>query len=136
MKQKIYLSWEAIEQKIRSFAEQIKDPSKLHIVTVWRGGVIPAIMLQHFLGNKQIKTSIANFQSYDGASKKVEWIWKNETLENETVCFVDDIIDTGNTRNKVLSSLGKKCSLEFYCYDNFTNKNPNVWIVFPWESDL
>lgn len=141
-KDKIQLSWNDVERYADNLAKEIKsslvEPSSFEIVTVTRGGLVPATLVAHRLGIKKV------------------WVITKELIEEpimnvsmpdtkKRLFFIDDIYDTGKTyqhmRNLLFDYDFKPCFLimktvpnverpTFY-YGQIIHKN--YWVIFPWE---
>jgi len=119
--EKIYLSWNDVDDAVKSLVHQIKKSKKKigSINGLARGGLIPAVILSHRLG--------IPFMSEDN--------------DNEGyVLIVDDICDTGTTLecytkydSILTATLHYKQSAivkpDFY----YSLAPEDKWIVYPWE---
>ena len=125
-----FSSWEDVADGIKILAEKIKKEVDIRditeIVGIARGGLIPAVMLSHFLGIKysaEVSLSLMN---------------------SDKVIIIDDIADSGRTfenivigNQTIICSLymrSKRCSKKtrdnlIYAYE----VNNDDWLVFPWE---
>lgn len=117
--EKIYLTWRDIEDAIESIAYRIKT-SKIEfssITGLYRGGLVPAVMLSHKLN-----------------------IPYKETPSIGNILVVDDICDSGNTLRKFTNEPNiytatihhkQSASVEpNFWYSLVQDKD---WIVYPWE---
>jgi len=128
MKEKVFYSWEWLDKVIMELGETILSSStEIEYVTgVPRGGLVPAVMLSHYMNKK--------FKPY------------NECLEmtnnaRQKVLVVDDISDSGETLLKAETFGFQTATLtvrhstifypDFYC-DKIENDS---WLVFPWERE-
>ena len=111
---KLYLSWDDIETLVDHLCENI-DLSKLNITSVTgleRGGLIPAVMISHRLN--------------------IPYVYSIDS----TTLVVDDICDTGETLNRIITPLtavlhykkAAKHKPTFYALEVGDD-----WIVYPWE---
>ena len=84
MKNKLYLSWNWVDENLIKLSEIIKDSiSEYEYVTgIPRGGLIPGVCLSHTIGLKY--TSYKDALNFSKTDKK-------------KVLVVDDICDTGHT---------------------------------------
>lgn len=114
---KIYLSWDDIEDLVNTLCLRIQD-SKLPINSVMgikRGGLIPAVMVSHRLNIPYVESINAN------------------TL------VIDDICDTGETLKGLVTGiptavLHHKPHTSVFTPSIFAEEhNGNEWIIYPWE---
>lgn len=119
--EKLYLSWQDIDDAINSLAHRIKE-SNITITSIYgipRGGLIPAVILSHRLDIPLFKPG------YD--------------ILVGSVLIVDDICDTGETLEKystfntVTIHHKQTASVEPTFWHSLTKDN--VWIVYPWENN-
>jgi GTP cyclohydrolase I len=104
-----HLSWQECQQAAGALREQLLDKRLLRLYGVPRGGVPVALLL------------------YRGGADGLELVHKPE----ESDVVVDDIVDSGRTRDRFTSKYGKP----FFALTDFL-RVPLVgkeWIVFPWE---
>ncbi len=136
------ISYTEIDNACFKIAEKIKSENcpNYTIVAVSRGGLVPAAIVSHYLGYKDIK--FIRLSSYSNEKQHSEIVdTTTDIIENSPSTYIiDDICDSGDT----LQYLKRK-------YPNtriFTliNKNPTIlpdyypisepsglWIHFPWE---
>ena len=119
--EKIYLSWNDIEDAIVSLAHQIKNSNETieAITGLPRGGLIPAVLLSHKLGLPYV----SSHNDFDGY---------------ENVLVVDDICDSGETLKEhhqffTTATIHYKQTAivkpDFY----YSLAPRDKWIVYPWE---
>ena len=122
---KLYLTWEDIENQITDLAEQISK-SQENIIAIYglpRGGLIPAVLLSHKLGVKYVN----------------EWPLIKDLYHPDNVLIVDDICDSGKTlkgyNNYPTATLHYKPSAvtKPTFYSDIAEED--VWIVYPWENE-
>jgi hypoxanthine phosphoribosyltransferase len=122
---KLYLTWEDIENQITDLAEQISK-SQENIIAIYglpRGGLIPAVLLSHKLGVKYVN----------------EWPLLKHLYHPDNVLIVDDICDSGKTlkgyNNYPTATLHYKPSAvtKPTFYSDIAEED--VWIVYPWENE-
>lgn len=131
-----------IKNACKDIADKIKPENleKITIVAVARGGLVPATIIAHLLGIKDIK--FIRLSSYSNEHQQSELIDTtfDEIPNAETTYIIDDICDSGKT----LLYLRKKYPLAKICV--VINKNQTIkpdfapitepaglWINFPWE---
>lgn len=121
MMEKIYLSWDEIEDAVESLAHQIKQSGKKigSMDGLARGGLIPAVMLSHKLG--------------------IPFMNENNNDEGY-ILIVDDICDTGETlgyydiHDYILTATIHHKQTAMVEPDFYYSLAPeNKWIVYPWE---
>ena len=132
----IHLDWQDIEAYVNVLTEIIKNfiPHwrECEIVTIARGGLVPATIIAHRLGIKNIT------------------VWKEGMCsklmpdEDKKILFIDDILDTGKTLLKMKDALfnynesycflvKKETGIPFSNIVYYGGVLPNKWVVFPWE---
>ena len=131
-----------IKNACKDIADKIKSENleKITIVAVARGGLVPATIIAHLLGIKDIR--FIRLSSYANDHQQSELIDTtfDEIPNAETTYIIDDICDSGET----LLYLRKKYPLAKICV--VINKNSTIkpdfapitepaglWINFPWE---
>ena len=121
------VDWNEIESLVAILSKKILKLQKnfSSITTLSRGGLIPSRLLADHLGIKKIFVD----------KKKIS----SDSL------FVDDIFDTGDTFNKIISKVDNPSKLVFVTlyarkgkkYPNqliYAKKtNNNAYVVFPWD---
>ena len=121
------VNWDDIESIIKKLSRKIKNlPQNFDsISTIGRGGLVPSRLLADNLGIKKIKVD----------SKKIS----SDSL------FVDDIYDSGNTFEKIVSKVDNP--LNFVYVTLFARKGEKLpkqliygkktvgkqYVVFPWD---
>ena len=119
--EKIYLSWDDVNDAVESLAHQIKNSNE-HIEAITglpRGGLIPAVLLSHKLGLPYVNLS-------------------NDCEGHENVLVVDDICDSGETLKEyhqffTTATIHYK-QLAIVKPDFYYSLAPeDKWIVYPWE---
>lgn len=146
------LSWQTIHEGVDIIAHMMKAQKPHLIVGIARGGLIPATLLSHKLN---IPMEVIHASSYEGTRRTLERPtqiegWKKEYAAKH-VAIVDDIMDTGNTWDAILYGDGrtarsidatlftlvKKTDARFINFGNYFAQVPSdVWVKFPWESEL
>jgi hypoxanthine phosphoribosyltransferase len=118
--EKIYISWDEIENAVESLAHQIRTSSfkPSYIKGIQRGGLIPAVLLSHKLNIPLITNGI---------------------LDN-SVLVIDDICDSGKT---IFETQKYKCFTATIHHKQSAITKPDFyyslvpedkWIVYPWEN--
>ncbi len=140
----IALSWESIHHAIDALTYEIMFNKPEVIVGVARGGLIPATMLSNRLN---IPMKVVSAQSYTGTRRTIggrtEIVGWDPSFSSDKVLFVDDILDTGETKAAIdLMDLSRKVRYAtivnkrplLHPTAHFITVDPSVWIKFPWES--
>jgi hypoxanthine phosphoribosyltransferase len=161
MSNKLPLNWQDIQHLVQEIARQIQTSGwKPDIVIgVDRGGLVPSVMLSHYLGipHESIKVSLRDNVSTESL------LWAPEmALEGKNILLVDDINDSGATQAWIRKDWADSVAGVDPCFDDnfwhdeirwaslvdneasvetsdFTGMSVNkmeqdVWIDFPWES--
>lgn len=161
MSDKLSLSWQDIQHLAQDIARQIQtsDWRPDLVIGVDRGGLVPSVMLSHYLNvpHASVKVSLRD----GGECESLTWA-PEEALEGKKILIVDDINDSGATQAWLRKDWAESVAgLDPYFDDNFwhdeirwaslvdneassetsdfagmsVNKLENdVWIDFPWES--
>ena len=120
---KIYLTWNDVEDAVTSLAYQIKTSGKSieAIAGLPRGGLIPAVLLSHKLDLPYVDIM-------------------GDCEEYEHILIVDDICDSGVTL-KQYHQLFPTATIHYkqtaIVEPNFFYSlvSESVWIVYPWERE-
>lgn len=136
------ITFTEIKNACKDIADKIKSENleKITIVAVARGGLVPATIIAHLLGIKDIKfIRLSSYSNEHQQSELVDTTF-DEIPNAETTYIIDDICDSGAT----LLYLRKKYPLAKICV--VINKNQTIkpdfapitepaglWINFPWE---
>lgn len=116
---KIYISWQEVEDAIAAIADQIKAKNiKINFIKgVQRGGLVPAVLLSHKLNIPMISNGVMS----------------------DDVLVVDDICDSGQT---IADLKNYKCYTATIHHKQSATATPDFyhslvpedkWIVYPWE---
>lgn len=144
----IYYDYPTFVEDIKVLAEKCREFQPDAIVAVARGGVTPAHFLATALDVRMLFSLVATH--YDGTEKMEEVaLYHLPTLHDVSrVLVVDEIVDTGETMEKVLAELGKAYpALSFKSAALFQKKEavhqahywlkePADWIDFFWTRDV
>ena len=96
------ISWDQFHKDVNDLALKLNgNPcAEWPILAIGRGGLVPAVMLSHMLGNGQ-RVYGFDHQSYEGADKATRiWMQKWPPFEKgafEELLVVDDLVDSGAT---------------------------------------
>lgn len=156
----ISVSWNDINRIVEKFSKNFSEANKPdYIVTIQRGGLIPAVILSHEINVRDIIVVDARITIDDEINScKVTPVLKENVnlniLENKKIVIIDDILGSGETLNLVLDNIKKYNPKEakiFVCYLNEVNFNNSQfkqgdllndiqigkivdrWVMFPWE---
>ncbi len=121
------------------------------IVSITRGGLVPAAIIARELGIRKIETvCIASYHEYKDQGELVVLKQISEKLVNETggkgdgILVIDDLTDTGATAKKVREMLPNAHIATVYAKpsgvpfaDTFvTEVSQDTWIYFPWDMEM
>lgn len=142
---KIYLTWQDVEECIARIYNEIcwtlVNPRSFEIVTVIRGGLIPATLLAHKLNIERIHVIPKIHPTQEEFIKDLIILPSTKTK----LLFIDDIYDTGKTyqqiRNVLFEYDFKPCFLVMkHAPQNIPQPYypgrtmfSDQWVVFPWE---
>jgi xanthine phosphoribosyltransferase len=128
-----------VAQKI---AQNCDDPTKLTLVAVSRGGLVPTQLIAYKLDARDIR--VLKLASYDDENHRGEICnFSTDRLEDDTnVWFIDDLADSGATvryirqhyphaRIGTLLSKSRCTDLPDVCAQS--GLAPDVWLMFPWD---
>jgi len=128
MKNKEFYSWEWLNKTVMELGEQILASNNeiKYITGIPRGGLIPAVMLSHYMNVK--------FRPYNE-------VLELTTGERQKVLVVDDISDSGDTLltaekyGFITATLTVRYSTIFFPDFYIHNIEDERWLVFPWERE-
>ncbi len=148
MENKLYLSWEELEDLVTKLAEQITasgfKPDCLVGIAV--GGLIPLAILSRRLNNKNVTTITA--RSYENGVQNDLHISTKPGLDltGKSVLLIDEIADSGRTLTEIGKLLKETYSVgeikiatvavrsdKSKLTPEFHVLTATQWIVFPWE---
>jgi xanthine phosphoribosyltransferase len=149
MPEKVFpVSWDQFHRDARALAWRLNGAGPFQaIVTVTRGGLVPAAIVARELGVRLIETICIS--SYNHTQQGPLKVLKGVAPElahkrGEGVLIVDDLVDTGKTARVVRDLLPNAHFATVYAkpmgrpmVDTFiTEVSQDTWICFPWESSL
>ncbi len=161
MSNKLSLSWQDIQHLAQEIARQIQtsDWRPDLVIGVDRGGLVPSVMLSHYLNvpHASVKVSLRD----GGECESLTWA-PEMVLDGKNILLVDDINDSGATQAWLKEDWASSVAgVDHMFTENFwhdeirwaslvdneasdetsdfagmsVNKLENdVWIDFPWES--
>ena len=136
MTEKLYVTWEEINELVFKLYKELEDKDIDKVVGISRGGLIPGVMLSHWLnaGFEPLE-----WQTRDGEFQdRIKANGFNKNLKG--TIFVDDICDSGLTIKQIKelvpnsrwAVLHQKADIELE-YVAKTLYNDDRWVVYPWE---
>jgi xanthine phosphoribosyltransferase len=142
------VSWEQFHRDCRALAWRLAAQGSWQaIVTVSRGGLVPAAIVARELGIRVIETvSIASYEEYkiQGTLRVLKPIGPAIAALGEAVLVIDDLADTGHTARALRGMLPGAHYATVYTkpqgrplVDTFiTEVSQDTWIYFPWDLGL
>ena len=145
------VSWDEFHRDARALAWRLAAAGPFEaIVTVTRGGLVPAAIVARELGIRLIETVCV--ESYSHQTQGDLRLVKTVSAEivrigggdGKGVLIVDDLVDTGKTAKVVRDLLPKAHFATVYAkpmgrpmVDTFiTEVSQDTWIFFPWDTGL
>jgi xanthine phosphoribosyltransferase len=145
------VSWDQFHRDARALAWRLNGAGPFEaIVTVTRGGLVPAAIVARELDVRLIETICIS--SYDHTRQGDLKVIKSVAPEliktagggGKGVLIVDDLVDTGKTARVVRDLLPKAHFATVYAkpmgrplVDTFvTEVSQDTWIFFPWDTGL
>jgi xanthine phosphoribosyltransferase len=144
------VSWDQFHRDARALAWRLTGAGPFEaIVTVTRGGLVPAAIVARELGTRVIETvCIASYHDYktQGGLQVLKWIAPEilQSTDGARILVIDDLVDTGATARIVREMLPKAHFATVYAkpqgrpmVDTFiTEVSQDTWIYFPWDMGL
>jgi xanthine phosphoribosyltransferase len=144
------VSWDQFHRDARALAWRLSGVGPFEaIVTVTRGGLVPAAIVARELGARIIETvCIASYHDYktQGGLQVLKGISPElaSRAEGARILVIDDLVDTGATARMVREMLPKAHFATVYAkpqgrpmVDTFvTEVSQDTWIYFPWDMGL
>ena len=138
------LYWSDVEELVANLIEKINNNGDVftHILTLARGGYVPAALLGHGLNIRSVHSVCA--YSYQGAQRgDITLEGACPDLDDTRLLIVDDLVDSGETirfmrkqyPNAKVAVLVAKPQGEDQA-DYYAQKaSQDCWIDFPWEKN-
>ncbi len=144
------VSWDQFHRDARALAWRLASAGPFDaIVTITRGGLVPAAIVARELEVRMIETvCVASFHDYktQGELKVLKTIAAEVAKSGggAKILVVDDLVDTGATAKVVREMLPKAHFATVYAkplgrplVDTFvTEVSQDTWIYFPWDMGL
>ena len=140
----LHLSWEDIFEDAQKLSKKLETAGTWKgMVTVTRGGLIPAGLIARFLDIRFIET--LSVSSYDGQvrgdAEVIKPIHAEEVGDGEGWLVIDDLVDSGNTARLIRKMLPKAVIATLYAkpqgmgdVDHFIREtSQDTWIFYPWD---
>lgn len=121
--EKLYLTWEDIENDINTLCNKLKDRKFQFITGLPRGGLIPAVLVSHKLDITYKSLNLS------------------KAITEGKYLLIDDIADSGETLVDKRYDGYIKATLHYKKHslikpDYYAREIPNeVWLVYPWENE-
>ncbi|MDJ0914408.1 MAG: xanthine phosphoribosyltransferase [Desulfobacterales bacterium] len=136
------ISWEQLHRDSKALAWRLVDQNSWKgIVTITRGGLVPASIIARELEIRLVDTVCVS--SYDYKEKGTSNVLKSVNMDGDGWLLIDDLVDTGQTARIVREMLPKAHFATVYAkpegrplVDTFiTEVSQDTWILFPWDSE-
>lgn len=137
------ISWEQLHRDSRALAWRLLEHDYFKgIVTITRGGLVPAAIVARELDIRLIDTVCVNSYNWQDQRGEIE-ILKPVHMDGEGWLLIDDLVDTGRTAKTVREMLPKAHFATVYAkpqgrplVDTFiTEVSQDTWILFPWDAE-
>ncbi|MFQ5784151.1 MAG: xanthine phosphoribosyltransferase [Alphaproteobacteria bacterium] len=137
------VSWDQLHRDSRALAWRLADKGPWRrIVTVTRGGMVPACIVARELDVRLVDTVCV--VSYDHQDQTEPDILKPVAGDGDDVLIIDDLVDTGKTASTVRAMLPNAHYATVYAkpagrplVDTYvTEVSQDTWIYLPWDTEL
>lgn len=137
------ITWDQLHRDSRALAWRLLDMNFFKgIVTVTRGGLVPAAIIARELDIRLVDTICVSSYDWQDQQGEIE-VLKSMTEDDEGWLLIDDLVDTGRTAKVVRELLPKAHFATVYAkpagrplVDTFiTEVSQDTWILFPWDSE-
>ena len=159
-----HISWTHVRDSVQSVVKFYAKNKPKSIISVGRGGMIPASMVGYYLKIKDIKLlPISRYHSEsqqgESISETIQFVDKSyeywpEYCHNDAqkdTLIIDDIFDEGNTLFQVKHLFPLASFVTLFCFSSHFKtipkdletygitiepiENKKPWVVFPWYED-
>lgn len=149
------VSWDQFHRDSKALAWKLSNISDKKgewkvIISITRGGLVPAAIIARELGVRNIETvCVASYHEYKAQGnmvilKTISQDIINDTNGGEGVLVIDDLTDTGATAKTVREMLPSAHFATVYAKPSgkptvetyVTEVSQDTWIYFPWDLDL
>jgi xanthine phosphoribosyltransferase len=137
------VSWEQLHRDSRALAWRLLEHDYFRgIVAITRGGLVPAAIVARELDIRLVDTVCVSSYDWQEQRGEVE-ILKPLDMDGEGWLLIDDLVDTGQTGQKVRDMLPRAHFATVYAkpkgrplVDTFiTEVSQDTWILFPWDAE-
>ena len=137
------ITWDQLHRDSRALAWRLLDMNFFKgIVTVTRGGLVPAAIVARELDIRLVDTICVSSYDWQDQQGEIE-VLKSMTEDDEGWLLIDDLVDTGRTAKVVRELLPKAHFATVYAkpagrplVDTFiTEVSQDTLILFPWDSE-
>ncbi len=137
------VSWDQLHRDSRALAWRLVEGGPWRgIVTVTRGGMVPAAIVARELDIRLIDTFCV--ASYDDRHLGEIKVLKQASGDGAGWLIIDDLVDTGQTGKRVREHHPKAHLATVYAkpagrplVDTFvTEVSQDTWILFPWDAEM
>lgn len=147
-------SWSDIHSRCKQIASFVKNHLPIQpkiIIGIARGGLIPAVIISHYLNISGVIAAYYSSHAGEG-DKKQPNILPQVTVDNYPLLIVDDIEGSGNTLKEVTEHyknglpqdvdtcrvysavlVRKHLPNAKHVSDFWAGNAQDVWVTFPWE---
>ncbi|MCC6984753.1 MAG: xanthine phosphoribosyltransferase [Bauldia sp.] len=141
------VSWDQFHRDARALAWRLSGQGAWQaVVTITRGGLVPAAVVARELGIRVIETVCVASYDYDrqGPLSVLKAISPEIVALGKGVLVIDDLVDTGRTAKLVREMVPLAHFAAIYAkpmgrpmVDTFiTEVSQDTWIYFPWDMGL
>lgn len=137
------ISWEQLHRDSRALAWRLLEHDYFKgIVTITRGGLVPAAIVARELDIRLIDTVCVNSYDWQDQRGEIE-VLKALEMDGEGWLLIDDLVDTGRTAKTVREMLPEAHFATVYAkpkgrplVDTYiTEVSQDTWILFPWDAE-
>jgi xanthine phosphoribosyltransferase len=137
------VSWEQLHRDSRALAWRLLEQDYFRgIVAITRGGLVPAAIVSRELDIRLVDTVCVSSYDWQEQRGEVE-ILKPLEMDGEGWLLLDDLVDTGQTAQKVRDMLPKAHFATVYAKPQgrplvntfITEVSQDTWILFPWDAE-